>query len=109
MTWKTSLAIVTTGLLLAAPAAAQVPGGGSGSGGPSGNNPAATEQRPAAPAPGDCVPGSPNITPPTRPNPVHPGAPSGQGIPERNPTLPCPPGQAKRPGSTACSPTIPSR
>jgi hypothetical protein len=107
MTWKTSLAILTAGLLLAAPAAAQVPGGGgSGSGGPTGNNPAVTEQSPARPAPQS--PGTPGATTPARPNPVHPGAPSGH-IQQRDPTLPCPPGQSKRPGSTACSPTVPTK
>jgi hypothetical protein len=107
MTRKTLLATVTASLLLAAPALAQTPGG-SGSPGspPPGGTTIPGTPTPGTPAPGAPPPGTPGSITPGTPGSTTPGMP-GINDPSRNPTFPCPPGQARRPGSTVCSPTIP--
>ncbi len=126
MTWKTALAVMAVGLILAGTAEAQTPG--------------ATTTTPGIPGsttpglPGSTTPGVPGSTTPSLPGTTTPGVPGsgtlgtpgsmttpgapgsvtpGTSGPSLNPTFPCPPGQARRPGSTICSPvigpTIPSR
>jgi hypothetical protein len=110
MTWKTSLAIVATSLILAGTAAAQAPGAKS-PGGPTipGAPPGAGATLPGLPGsttpgtPGAITPGLPGTTP-GLPGSTTPGAPSINDPSTTNPTFPCPPGQARRPGSPACIP-----
>lgn len=127
MTWKTSLAVMTAGLLLAGTADAQTPGGTTKPGMPRRTTPGipgSTMPR----TPGSTIPGTPGSITPATPGSTTPGAPGSPtpGLPDGttagapdpsgpglNPTFPCPPGQARRPGSTICShvigPTIPNR
>jgi hypothetical protein len=84
MTWQTSLAIVTTSLILAGPAVAQTP---------------------SSPT----TPGTPGSTTPGMPGSTTPGSPSLGNPSPTNPTFPCPPGQAGRPGSQVCVPAPTTR
>jgi hypothetical protein len=111
--WTLPLAIVTTGLLLAGPAAAQTPGT-PGSPGTTPGSPGTTTPTipgPTTPGvpPGSPTPGAGGLTP-GLPNPATPAPPPSVNDPTRNPsgTFPCPPGQARRPGSTICAPSIPT-
>lgn len=87
MTWTTLLAIVVTSLILAGPVAAQAPSGGSG---------------------GTTTPRTPGTTTPGTPGSTSPGlSPPSVNDPSRSLSIPCPPGQARRPGSSICMPTTP--
>lgn len=109
MRWKTSLAVVATGLVLAGTAAAQTPApgqGGSGSTSP-GTTPG---------MPGSTTPGTPGTTTPSMPGattPRMPGATPGlpgsstPGLSDPTPGVQCPPGQARRSGSSICMPATP--
>ena len=102
MTWKTSLAIVATSLILAGPAAAQTPTAPGRPGIPTPGTPSP----PTPGLPGSTTPGTgtPGATPPGLPGNPTPGSPSINNPSSTNPTFPCPPGQARRPGSPACIP-----
>lgn len=103
MSWKTSLAVVATSLILAGTAAAQTPGAGPGGMGPA--SPGAT------PAPGGpTTPGTPGgSTTPRMPGSTTPGVPgtTTPGMSDPTPGVACPPGQARRPGSSICMPATP--
>jgi len=95
MTWKTPLAAIATSLLLAGTAGAQTPTPGGGT------------TTPATPGPTTpTVPGSPTPKMPGSSTPGMPGS-STPGMPDPTPGVQCPPGQARRPGSSICMPTTP--
>jgi len=114
MTWKTTFAILATGLLLGGPAAAQIPGttgpgpGGSGPGSPG------TPGTPVSPS-SPTVPGGPGTMNPPPSNTGAPGANTpglptpGTNVPGRGRDLglPCPAGQARPTGSSMCGPVPP--
>jgi hypothetical protein len=115
MRWNPSLAIVATSLVLAATAAAQTPGIPA-TPGPTPGNPGSTtpgqpgSTTPSMPGstkpstPGSTTPGMPGSTTPGTPGSATPGSPTLNNPSGTNPTFPCPPGQGRRPGSTACTP-----
>jgi hypothetical protein len=94
MTWKTSLTIAATSLILAGPAMAQAPAPG---GVPSPSTPSPT------------TPSTPGAPTPRMPSTTTPGVPgsSTPGMPDPTPGVQCPPGQARRPGSSMCNPATP--
>jgi hypothetical protein len=59
---------------------------------------------PASPTP--TAPGSPTTRMPGSSTPGMPGS-STPGMPDPTPGVQCPPGQARRPGSSICMPTTP--
>jgi len=94
MSWKTSLAVAATSLVLVGPAAAQTPGAGPGGAGPAAPG--------ATPSPGGTTtPGRPGSTTPGMPGTTTPG------MSDPTPGVQCPPGQARRPGSSICMPATP--
>jgi hypothetical protein len=102
MTWMTSLAVVATSLILAGPAAAQTPSSPTTPGVP----PSTTPRMPGSTTPGmpgSTTPGTPGSTTPGLPG-SNPGSPGLNNPSGTNPTFPCPPGQARRPGNPACVP-----
>ncbi len=97
MRWKISLAIAATSLILGGTVAAQTPGSGTRPGGTT---------TPAQP--GTMTPGTPGSTTPSTPGSTTPGlSQPGVNDPSRGLMPPCPPGQARRPGSSICMPTTP--
>jgi hypothetical protein len=97
MSWKTPLAAIATSLILAGTASGQTPAPGAGT------------TAPGTPGPTiPTVPGSPTPRMPGSPTPGMPGS-STPGIPGPTPSVPCPPGQARQPGSSICMPatTVP--
>ena len=137
MTFKTSLAVMTVGLILSGTAGAQTPGATTTPPGIRGRTTPGTPGSMTPGTPGSTTPGLPGSTTPSVPGSTTPGLPGGSTLgtpgrmttpgapgvpgsvtpdtsgPSLNPTFPCPAGQARRPGSTICSPvmgpTIPSR
>ena len=97
MTWKSSLTIVATSLILTGTAAAQTPGAPSSPGLPTPGAPPAPTPAPTPRPPSGTTPGTPGTTVP--PSISDPGRTS--------PTFPCGPGQVRQPGSTACGPPVP--
>ena len=92
-------AVVATSLILAGTATAQTPGAGPGGMGPG-----------ATPAPGGpTTPGTPGTTTPRMPGSTTPGVPgtTTPGMSDPTPGAQCPPGQARRPGSSICMPATP--
>ena len=106
MSWKTKLAAVTTGLILAAPAAAQTPSPGAPGGGTTmpGMPGPTTPSTPSPTTP--TMPGSPTPRMPGSSTPGVPGS-STPGIQDPTPGVQCPSGQGRRPGSSMCMPTQP--
>ncbi len=98
MTWKTSLAVIATSLILAGTAAAQTPG-------TPGAPPAPGTRGPVMPQTPGAIPITPGATTPDGPTPgVTPPSSPSINDPSTNPTFPCPPGQSRRPGSASCIP-----
>ena len=103
MTWKSSLTIVATTLILTGTAAAQTPG--------------TAPSSPGVPTPGssaradagtDTAPAEQHARHPGRArHPRHPVPPSISDPGRTSPTFPCGPGQVRQPGSTACGPPVP--
>ncbi len=111
MTWKTSLAIVTTSLILAGTAAAQAPPHSGRSGPPPRHAQAAGRaDPPRQPRRARRAPRPPGVPGTPTPGATPPGSPSLNNPSGTNPTFPCPPGQGRRPGSTAsCTPGAPTQ
>jgi hypothetical protein len=98
MRWKTSLAVLTTSVILAGTAAAQTPAPGT---------PGGSTTTPGMPGPTTpTAPGSPTPRMPGSSTPGLPGS-STPGMPDPTPGVQCPPGQARRPGSSICMPATP--
>ncbi len=103
MSWKTSLAVVATSLIVAGTAAAQTPGAGPGGLGPGApgadsgprwpDDPRSAGQHDATHARQHYAQGVPGTTTP--------------GMSDPTPGAQCPPGQARRPGSSICMPATP--
>jgi hypothetical protein len=103
MTWKTSFAIMITSLILAGPVAAQAPSGGSGRTTTPGTPGTTTPGMPGSP-----TPGTPGSSTPGMPGSTTPGlSPPSVNDSSRNLSIPCPPGQARRPGHAICMPSTP--
>ena len=101
MSWKTPLAAIATSLILAGAAGAQTPAPGGGTTTPGMPSPTT----PGTPGPTTpTVPGSPTPRMPGSSTPGMPGS-STPGMPDPTPGVQCPPGQARRPGSSICMPT----
>ena len=100
MTWKTSLTIAATSLILAGPAMAQAPPPG-GTPAP-GGVPSPSTPSPTTPS----TPGAPTARMPGSTTPGVPGT-STPGMTDPTPGVQCPPGQARRPGSSMCNPATP--
>jgi hypothetical protein len=116
MTWHTSLAIVTTSLILAGTAVAQTPSGPTTPGTPGSTTPGMPgSTTPGTPGsttpgtPGSTTPGMPGSTTPGFPGSTTPGSPGLSNRSSINPTFPCPSGQARRPGSQVCVPSPTTR
>jgi hypothetical protein len=112
MSWKTKLAAVTAGLILAAPAAAQTPATGPGTPGGTttpGMPGPTTPSTPGSSMPGPTTPTIPGSPTPRMPGSATPGVPgsSTPGMPDPTPGVQCPPGQGRRPGSSICMPAPP--
>jgi hypothetical protein len=97
MRGKTSLAAIATSLILAGTAGAQTPAPGGGT------------TTPGMPTPGPTTPTMPGSPTPRMPGTSTPGLPgsSTPGMPDPTPGVQCPPGQARRPGSSICMPATP--
>jgi hypothetical protein len=103
MTWKTPLAAIATSLILAGTAGAQTPAPGGGTTTPGMPGPTT----PGTPGPTTpTLPGSPTPRMPGSSTPGMPGS-STPGMPDPTPGVQCPPGQARRPGSSICMPATP--
>ena len=104
MTWKSSLTIVATTLMLTGTAAAQTPGTAPSSPGlPTPGTPPAPTPAPTPRPPSSTTPGTPGV--PGTPGTTVPPSISDPG--RTSPTFPCGPGQVRQPGSTACGPPVP--
>ena len=101
MRWKTPLAAIATSLIFAGTAWAQTPAPGGGTITPG------MPTTPGVPAPTTpTVPGRPTPSMPGTSTPGLPGS-STPGMPDPTPGVQCPPGQARRPGSSICMPATP--
>jgi len=111
MSWMTPLAAIATSLILVGTAGAHTPASGGGTPTPGMPGPTTpgtpgptTPTVPASPTP--TAPGSPTTRMPGSSTPGMPGS-STPGMPDPTPGVQCPPGQARRPGSSICMPTTP--
>lgn len=100
MTWKAPLAAIATSLILSGAAGAQTPAPGGDTTTP--GTPGSMTPGPTTPT----APGSPTTRLPGSSTPGRPGS-STPGMPDPTPGVQCPPGQARRPGSSICMPTTP--